>query len=353
MKKEESVALQGFAVLMMLVPHFFLDVSIYPDNFFLFPEAFQRFAWMGRMCVGIFSFLSGYGMYQVLKKKSSFGGMVADCAKRLVRLYAKLFLVIILCVYLPRLLMGEEILISQLPGNLFGYNPVYNGAWWFVFQYLWFMILAPVLGIIMNSRVSKVVRFLLVFVLFAVLLFGKGIIPSNAGVVEFFEVRMQPTFLFIFTEGFVVGKMQEFEDWPKCWGKDKGFIGRVRCPLVGVVLCMTALVLRYLYSSDPNKVNADLLLVPTLCCGASLLFRSKYSIKNVLAFFGINSLYLWFVHILVYDRLWLFLSQKVEYWFVFYIILLMVSLGVSILLRYIEKIIKKFYRCIWHRTSII
>ena len=54
MKKEDSVALQGFAVLIMMLLHFFLDIRVYRENFFWFPEIFQRFAWMGRMCVGIY-----------------------------------------------------------------------------------------------------------------------------------------------------------------------------------------------------------------------------------------------------------------------------------------------------------
>lgn len=341
MKKEDSVALQGFAVLIMTVLHFFLDIKVYPENFFIFPDFFQRFAWTGRMCVGIYSFVSGYGMYQVLRKKDSLTGVIADCAHRLFFLYARLFLVIILCVYIPRLIFGEEILISQLPGNIFGYNAVYNGAWWFVLEYMWFMLLVPILAIIVNSSVKKVVRVWLVLVLFLLALFGKGIIFTNAAVVEFFEVRMQPTFLFMFAEGFCVGKMQEFVRKMRYLSRIQEFIDRVTCPEVGVIFCFVALVLRYMYSSDPYRANADILLVPLLCCGASLGFRGAYPLKKVLCFFGKNSLYLWFVHNLVYDRLASFLVQRVGYWLVFYLIMIVVSLVVAIFLRYVENIIKR------------
>lgn len=340
MKKEDSVALQGFAVLIMMLLHFFLDIRVYRENFFWFPEIFQRFAWMGRMCVGIYSFVSGYGMYQVLKKKDSLTGMTIDCIKRLLSLYARLFLVIILCVYLPRFILGEEILISQLPGNLFGYNAVYNGAWWFVFEYMWFMLLTPILAILVDSRVKKGVRVLLTLGLFALALFGKGIIFTNVEVVEFFEVRMQPTFMFMFAEGFGAGKIQEVAGKMRYSSKLREFVRRVRYPKVGAVLCFVALSLRYLYSADPYRANADILLVPLLCCGASLYFRSVYSLKKVLFFFGQNSLYLWFVHNLVYDRLFHFLVQRVGYWLVFYLVMLVVCLILSILLRYVEKLLK-------------
>ena len=42
--------------------------------------------------------------------------MTKDCGKRLVQLYARLFLVIFLCVYLPGWIFGEEIFIKY---NLF------------------------------------------------------------------------------------------------------------------------------------------------------------------------------------------------------------------------------------------
>lgn len=344
MKKEDSVALQGLAVLMMLMLHFFMDISVYPENFFVLPEVFQRIAWTGRMCVGIFSFVSGYGMYQVLKKKDSYTSMITDCTKRLVGLYARIFMVIILCVYPLKLIFGEEILISQLPGNVFGYNVVYSGAWWFVLEYMWFMLLAPIFALIASPRVKKELRVFVALVLIGLVLFGKGIIFTNAQVVEFFEVRMQPTFLIIFAEGFLAGKMQEFLGGMECFSKMQKYIAKVRCRNVGIVLFFIALGLRYLYSIDPNRATIDILLVPVLCAGAALWFQRANSLRNIFIFFGKNSLYLWFVHSLICDRLAPLLVQKVGYWFAFYIIMLALSLVAAILLGYIEKVIKRFIR---------
>lgn len=340
MKKNDSMALQGIAVLMMLMHHFFLDISNYPESFFLFPEFFQHFTWTGRMCVAIFSFVSGYGMYQVLKRKSSFSSMIKDCSKRIFQLYARLFLVIIICVYVPKLILGEPIFISLLPGNVIGYNAVYNGAWWFVLEYLWFMILALLLALIVNSDMKKWIRISLIILLLMLGALGKGIIFTNPGVVNFFEVRMQPTFLFIFTEGFIAGKMQDFVPGIKAFDKIQKLVSRMRCPIVGAIFCFTALILRYLYSTEPYRVNADILLVPMLCCGVSLCSGKTTNIKKLFLFMGNNSLYLWLIHNLVYDRMVSFLFKWSGYWFVFFIVLFAVSLGMAILLEKIEKIFK-------------
>lgn len=74
-------------------------------------------------------------MYQTLKKKNDFGSMFKDCSKRLFQLYMRMLLVIILYVYIPRFIRGEQLLISQLPGNIIGYNTTYNGAWWFAAEW--------------------------------------------------------------------------------------------------------------------------------------------------------------------------------------------------------------------------
>ena len=340
MKREDSTVLQGIAVLMMILHHFFLDISTYPENFFLFPDFFQRFAWSGRMCVAIFSFVSGYGMYQTLKKKNDFGSMIRDCSKRLFHLYARIFLVIIFCVYVPRLVRGEHLLIAQLPGNIIGYNTTYNGAWWFVLEYLWFMILAPIFAIIVSSRVKMKKHILLVLILGIAGLFGKGIIFYNSTVVNFFEVRMQPTFLFVFAEGFFVGKIQDFVAGMKWSDKIRKYLDRIRCPIVGIAFCLLSLVLRYLYTTEPYKVNADVLLVPVFCCGVALWLKKTSKIKSTLIFIGKNSLYLWFVHNFVYAGLIYFILDWSGYWLVFFLILFVVSLGVAILLEKIEKIIK-------------
>lgn len=337
MKKEESTVLQGIAVLMMIMHHFFLDVSTYPENFFLLPDFFQRFAWSGRMCVAIFSFVSGYGMYQTLKKKNVFEHMIKDCTKRLFNLYARVFLVIIFCVYIPRFLRGEHLLISQLPGNIIGYNTTYNGAWWFVLEYLWFMILAPILAMIVSSRMKMGKRILLVLILGMAGLFGKGIIFYNPEVVNFFEVRMQPTFLFVFAEGFFVGKIQDFVAGMNWSDKIQKHLDRIRCPIAGFSFCLISLVLRYLYTTEPYKVNADVLLVPIFCCGVTLWLKKTSKIKSTLTFIGENSLYLWFVHNFVYAGLIHFILDWSGYWFVFFLILFAVSLGAAILLEKIEN----------------
>lgn len=341
MKKEDSVALRGIAVMMMLLLHFFLDITDYPKNLFINPWFFQRFVWTGRMCVAIFSFVSGYGMYQVLRKKEALCEMVKDCTKRLLQLYARVLLVILLCVYLPRFLLGEEILLSQLPGNLFGYNTVYNGAWWFVLEYMWFMLLAPILAMIVNSRVKKGIRILIVAVLVLLGMYGKGLIFANPTAIEFFERRMQPVFLVIFTEGFIAGKMQEFVAGMKWPEKGREIVEKLRHPLVGSVICLAAFVLRYLYSVDPNRANADVLLAPMFCCGACLSFKCVPYVKKILVILGENSIYLWFVHNLIYDRLYSFLIKRSGYWLVFYLVMLAIGLVLSIILKKIEKWVKE------------
>ncbi|MBQ4416407.1 MAG: hypothetical protein II868_01825, partial [Butyrivibrio sp.] len=70
LSREQSIRVQGIAILLMIWHHFFLEPSVYGDGFFVFPDAAFRFAWFSRITVSLYSFVSGYGMFFVMKRAS-------------------------------------------------------------------------------------------------------------------------------------------------------------------------------------------------------------------------------------------------------------------------------------------
>ena len=64
MTKRQSAVLQGVAIWMMLYHHLYSEAAEYESLFpFLQADAVRRIAWFCKICVGIFAFVSGYGMY--------------------------------------------------------------------------------------------------------------------------------------------------------------------------------------------------------------------------------------------------------------------------------------------------
>lgn len=143
---QKSNQLKSIAILMMLFLHLFnrdynglfeplIFIGENPLSYYisLFCDA----------CVPIFAFVSGYGLYYKYNQNK------ADFRKgnyvRLKKLYINYWIIIILFAVLLGYLLAEP----GYPGNLTkfilnftGFNPSYNGAWWFFTTYVFFVLTA-------------------------------------------------------------------------------------------------------------------------------------------------------------------------------------------------------------------
>ncbi len=362
LRKEDSKALQGFAVLIMIIHHYFLDISVYPANWFTYPDIFQKAAWACRMCVGIFSFVSGYGMYCVLARKEGILRRYGESIKRLLLLYLGVLAVVLVCIFLANRYLGGEADIHEIPGNITGFAPTFNGAFWYVTEYLWFMILAPVYAYIADRKGKKPVRAAAVIVIFLLCAFGKGILPSPASVQEFFDGRMQPLFLLIFTEGFFAAALQKrAEERNEAINREKpeegseemsvekptGAFAKIHgmriLPLFGLVITAAALYLRYFFTVNQHASNIDIIAVPLLCMGATLLNKGTKVFYRFFGFYGVVSVYLWLIHNPVYDRMAMIMADQTGYWAVFVISLAAVSIVISSVFAGFEHLIKRLF----------
>ena len=73
--REQSSVLRGIAILMMIYHHIFATPEIYGFEYFSVLSFgginVERYvAWFFKIALGLYLFVSGYGMYYVLKKHS-------------------------------------------------------------------------------------------------------------------------------------------------------------------------------------------------------------------------------------------------------------------------------------------
>lgn len=65
--KQDSAALKGIAILLMIFHHCFLDPSRFAGHIVSFApfsqSAIVSLSYFSKICVGIFAFISGYGLY--------------------------------------------------------------------------------------------------------------------------------------------------------------------------------------------------------------------------------------------------------------------------------------------------
>lgn len=134
--REDTRVLKGYAILIMLFLHLFnnkeLDCTL---NVWFYIEDTPLCYWLTRfatICVSLYMFLSGYGLYIVFKRHSKMYNL-----RRVMLLWSNVVLVAILFYPLslayPNLNWTWD--VSGVISTLSGFNP-YNGEWWFLFPWM-------------------------------------------------------------------------------------------------------------------------------------------------------------------------------------------------------------------------
>ncbi|WP_257008096.1 acyltransferase family protein [Haemophilus influenzae] len=147
--KEQSFYIRGCAVILMLIHHLFTFSDRIPKTaeiIWLFGDnQFEvSLGTWGKYCVAIFLFISGYG-YSFSKDKP-----MKYYTNKLVALYRTVF--IIFLIYIPiDIYFNVERVVSDLSlksilMNLIGFHSNYNGEWWFLFPYVLFVLITPILN---------------------------------------------------------------------------------------------------------------------------------------------------------------------------------------------------------------
>lgn len=145
---------KGIAIILMIIHHLFWNFSGYGLEISGVAIS-QRIAIVGKVCVSIFLLLSGYGMFESLKKNSlSIKGFVL---KRLTKLYLNYLLIVIISTLIGVIFFKDSFLelvqpnlkgickfILTLSGvqYLVGYQG-FNPSWWFMTCIMIYYILTP------------------------------------------------------------------------------------------------------------------------------------------------------------------------------------------------------------------
>lgn len=169
--KSESVQLKGVAIMTMVFLHLFnraenVDLCINSVYLFNIPLTSQL-AKFAEICVPLYLFLSGYGLYILYLKNNNISP-----SRRIFKLYLNFWTVFI--IFIP---LGCFLKPDQYPGNLLNivenvtaWRTSYNWEWWFIFPYIILLSFANVLfkcirqygfwSIVVSSSMIYVVSYL-------------------------------------------------------------------------------------------------------------------------------------------------------------------------------------------------
>lgn len=164
--KNKSRSIKFLAVCLMITYHLFafpariMAVS-YNSLFEIGGQTIEFYiSRAGGICVGMFTFLSGYGLYISYNKNISYKGIL----KRIYNFYKKYWLVFFIFILGGFVLGKYKFNLTQFILNFIGLEDSYNGEWWYVRLYIMLLVSYPMINKILdryNYKFILIISFLI------------------------------------------------------------------------------------------------------------------------------------------------------------------------------------------------
>lgn len=345
LNKDKTKLLHGIAILMMLYHHMFITGNTWFINgsksIFDVLNVISRngsaqidFACFCKMCVAIFAFTSGVGIYNQLGKYNNLKDMYKYCLKRLLSFYIKYLLVFVIFVtieYINGNQDGFDYSLLNIVLNVIGIRATFNGTWWYVLVYDYMVLISPLVYLLLNKLDLKGYLIIIgAFILSVIIAFVTGnLIPYLKGVSSFIQ-HYQIIYLIIFMEGMFICKYPILD-----WLYNKLNI------ITAILLFAVCYIVRNMIIRAPSDSLFDIVfIIPVIVSMLKIIGDNKY-INKVLGFLGKYSTYMWLDHAYFFAYLFFRLVFKCDYSFIVYIQVIGYSLLTAILLTFIENLIYK------------
>lgn len=175
LSKNDSLVIKGVAILAMMWNHCFLEGRFEQFDISFFPLGQSRVANIAafmKICVSLFAFVSGYGLYCTLEKESAASAdnvpnnVTAWYRTRYIKSFSDYWLIVLLASIICQLLNGwtETVYFSRSPflgcfymlldcigvSSIFG-TPTLIATWWYMSAALVFILCAPLIYWLMKK----------------------------------------------------------------------------------------------------------------------------------------------------------------------------------------------------------
>lgn len=343
--KNDSLVLKGIAILMMLFHHCFRDVSLYQSytvSFFPFPEhIIVHLAYVSKICVSLFAFISGYGLLLSCRKKSV--SATRWTAVRYIRTFSGYWFVWVISAIVCQLINHRTQLVLFKEGiwrgllysvidfsgtaSLFA-TPTINGTWWYMSAAAVFILLVPLV-----NRCRKNL-WLVLFAAVALLrvLTGKngdGVFPGNNSIFAF---------LTPFLLGCIFAEYTLFDRW---LAVGTGVWWKKALKAVGLLGLLVVCYLMYLKIPVAKFWELHYGIVPLVL----IVFCAEFilpipGLRTVLRFFGKHAMNIYLVHTFIRAYYLNDFTYSLRHFIPIVAVLFAISLGISLLLELLKKAIR-------------
>ena len=311
--RNDTKAIKGVAIILMLFHHIAgFGNARWPLDFAGFKSLWPAFAENGyltdlalgaKICVSLFFFLGGYGLY-VRWKKSSF-----NIASSIMSLYKGFWKVFAVFVPIAFVFFGKtgsayntlctrynitsvKDLATRLVSNFIGWSPYINFEWWVLSSYICALLLGYLFCVYNKKRNDFWVEFFIVLVVDILI---RNIFPAIAKTQTFASLTTNVyygrlltinSFSSVFFAGIVFAKYNAVATI-KASVKKQPFY-----PIIAMFfICVIFYARVYI-----TRNTADIICTPLLVSLISVVFDLLKPIKTVFAFLGQHSTNMWLIH---------------------------------------------------------
>lgn len=346
--KNDSLCLKGFAIILLMCIHCFGSAERfagYEFNFWLIPEdIYIKLAYYCKICVSVFAFISGYGLYLSAKTKSH---SIKETNKWYVSRIIKtlsgfwfLYPLSFFCGAPVTKYLSEGVVKGCLYAlldflgisHLFG-TPTLNASWWYISAALVFIIFVPFL-----VRATEKIGW---FSVLAVIVFVPRILFNNKffGAMNIYTFLLPVYFGAMFAEFKVFEKIEDFQI-----AKNK-LLNEILTLFGGILIILASI---YIWIKVPYSVLWEYhfgiapVLVIVFC--DRFIFKKRGPISKGLcalfSFLGKHSMNIFIFHSFI--RLYLLKDfiYSLKYPTLTIFVLLIISLAVSLVVELIKKLVK-------------
>lgn len=272
--KDYSNMMKGVAVLLMIIHHLWGFPCRVPGLHILHVE--EQIGIASKICVSIFMFLSGYGLYYTFKKNGT-----VRVTKRLKAIYERFWKVFFVFVPLGFLFFDRSFHLQEFLLNLLCLDDSYNLEWWFMGTYIELVLVLPLVLRMEDKRC-----FLIVVLAIAILLRCLS---------ELFELNSGGAASHIHQFGyyFPVFYLGVFFCKYSCFEK---FQRLTYNKLIGCGVCVVMTAIAFVIRSKWDITEMTILMTPLFIYLFVAFFGVIGKANQVLLFFGKHSMNMWLVH---------------------------------------------------------
>lgn len=304
--KNRTLALKGLAVFFMVIYHVFATFSGYTSilkiNGIQIEYLIGEF---GHICVSMFLFLSGYGMYKLsLKQNFSYKSILSRICKFIINYW------IIFIIFIPPgflIFNVYEFNLIEMISNIIPINTTYVGEWWFITLYIQLLLIFPLIKkVIDNKKYYETIFIILASYILAFCMFLlTKIVPDLSHLMNY--VIYEDLFVILmdqihFCIGCLFAKFDVFKKINIFFNKYK--LNKIS---IYIILALSIFVMRsimFIFFEYILKFGSpdwfDFIYIPIFIYVMSIILYSSELLKKGMTFLGKYSTNIWLIHPFLY-----------------------------------------------------